>query len=230
VSLGRLLVSAAGLPVGVAAVMVTGGKSMTRDREFKRQVRTRMRLTGERYTVAQAEVERAPGAERRPPQDPERLDMTEAPQPTVSPFNWFSDRSRRAVVHSQNLAHLDGSESIRPVHLLQAISMVAGLGDQLLRTHAPTLPWPPPEAPGEDPAPAPGLEKHIPFSPEAKRSFELAYTSSIADDPDAQNVSTQHLLAGVLDLGDGEVLTMVRQAGADLPQLRAALPGAPTTI
>lgn len=92
---------------------------MTRGREFKRMVRARMRLAGERYTVAQAEVERAPGATRRQPPESERHDMTEAtPSAPTSPFAFFSDRSRRAVVHARNSAHREASETIRPVHLL----------------------------------------------------------------------------------------------------------------
>ena len=58
---------------------------------------------------------------------------------------------------------------------------------------------------------------HIPFSPGAKKSLELALRAAVALRSDS--ITTGHLLVGVLEEGQGRAVRVLGDAGVDVGQL-----------
>lgn len=193
---------------------------MTRGREFKRKVRARMRLTGERYTTALSVVRDASEAVRPEPQAPERQAMTAV----ADLFSRFTDRARVAVVKSENLARRDGSPTVEARHMLLGAIAAAGVGLEVLRSHGDVQSLI--DAALIDDADFAELP-HVPYSPESKKVIEHCLVVSLAAGDN--EIHTTHVLAALLDNQDDDVRRMLAACSVDLDLLRVELPAPDAT-
>lgn len=191
---------------------------MTSGGSFKRKVRARMRLTGERYTTALVALREASGALRPAPQQHERQAMQPSPR-IADLFRRFSDRSRVAIGKSENLARREGSPTVDARHLLLGAIAADGLGRRKLAEHGDVQPLI--DAASIDDAAVEQLP-HVPYSPASKKVLEQCLVVAVAAGDN--EILTTHVIAALLDNGDDEVRRMLTTCGVDLEQLRAELP------
>ena len=134
-------------------------------------------------------------------------------------FERFTDRARRVVVLAQDEArglkhHYIGTEHL----LLGLISEGEGVAAKALETmgikgeavRASVI-----EIIGEGEKP---VEGHIPFTPRAKRVFELSLREALQ--LGHNYIGTEHLLLGLLKEGEGVAAQVLTKQGADLAQVR----------
>ena len=134
-------------------------------------------------------------------------------------FERFTDRARRVVVLAQDEARGLKHNYIGTEHLLLGlISEGEGVAAKALETmeikgeavRASVI-----EIIGEGEKP---VEGHIPFTPRAKRVFELSQREAR---PLGHNyIGTEHLLLGLLKEGEGVAAQVLTKQGADLAQVR----------
>ena len=178
-----------------------------------------MRRTGERYTTAHAELLGASTAVRPLPQDTERPSMSQ-PSPRVADlFRRFDNAARDIIIKSENFARRDGSATVDPRHILLGVAGVEGLGSQALRVHGHVQPLI--DASVIDDA-AFAEQPHVPYSTASKKLLEQVLIEAIAETSNV--ISTQHVLAALMDAGGDEVRSTLEQLDVDMEALRLALP------
>ena len=79
----------------------------------------------------------------------------------------------------------------------------------------------PPEATGRYCAPGPRPSGHIPFTPAAKKILELTLREAVARQ-DSQ-IGVEHIALALTTIKQGLVPTILSEAGAPAPALRAAI-------
>lgn len=134
-------------------------------------------------------------------------------------FERFTDRARRVVVLAQDEARGLKHNYIGTEHLLlglitegegvaaKALETMGIKGDQV-RTNVIDI-----IGEGEKP-----VEGHIPFTPRAKRVFELSLREALQ--LGHNYIGTEHLLLGLLKEGEGVAAQVLTRLGADLAQVR----------
>ena len=134
-------------------------------------------------------------------------------------FERFTDRARRVVVRAQDEARGLKHNYIGTEHLLLGlISEGEGVAAKALETmgikgeavRASVI-----EIIGEGEKP---VEGHIPFTPRAKRVFELSLREALQ--LGHNYIGTEHLLLGLLKEGEGVAAQVLTKQGADLAQVR----------
>ena len=134
-------------------------------------------------------------------------------------FERFTDRARRVVVLAQDEARGLKHNYIGTEHLLLGlISEGEGVAAKALDTmeikgeavRASVI-----EIIGEGEKP---VEGHIPFTPRAKRVFELSLREALQ--LGHNYIGTEHLLLGLLKEGEGVAAQVLTKQGADLAQVR----------
>ena len=134
-------------------------------------------------------------------------------------FERFTDRARRVVVLAQDEARGLKHNYIGTQHLLLGlISEGEGVAAKALETmgikgeavRASVI-----EIIGEGEKP---VEGHIPFTPRAKRVFELSLREALQ--LGHNYIGTEHLLLGLLKEGEGVAAQVLTKQGADLAQVR----------
>ena len=134
-------------------------------------------------------------------------------------FERFTDRARRVVVLAQDEARGLKHNYIGTEHLLLGlISEGEGVAAKALETmeikgeavRASVI-----EIIGEGEKP---VEGHIPFTPRAKRVFELSLREALQ--LGHNYLGTEHLLLGLLKEGEGVAAQVLTKQGADLAQVR----------
>ena len=134
-------------------------------------------------------------------------------------FERFTDRARRVVVLAQDEARGLKHNYIGTEHLLLGlISEGEGVAAKALETmgikgeavRASVI-----EIIGEGEKP---VEGHIPFTPRAKRVFELSLREALQ--LGHNYIGTEHLLLGLLKEGEGVAAQVLTKQGADLSQVR----------
>lgn len=140
-------------------------------------------------------------------------------------FERFSDRARRVIVLSQEEARTLGHDHIGTEHLLLGLLEEAGgIASQALVGLGVTA-----EATrqllvaevGAKPSRAQQSSGHIPFSPRAKKSLELALRQSLR--LGSNYIGTEHLLLGLLNEGGGRAITLLGRQELDIGALRGAV-------
>jgi ATP-dependent Clp protease ATP-binding subunit ClpC len=135
-------------------------------------------------------------------------------------FEKFTDRARQVVVLSQEEARLLAHNYIGTEHVLLAVAgqgdgvtasvlAEAGLTRDAIRQEIETTI-------GRGAGPPSG---HVPFTPRAKKSLELALREAIKHD-DAP-ITPAHLLLGILRQGDCAAVQLITKMGHDPARLRA---------
>ena len=134
-------------------------------------------------------------------------------------FERFTDRARRVVVLAQDEARGLKHNYIGTEHLLLGlISEGEGVAAKALETmgikgeavRASVI-----EIIGEGEKP---VEGHLPFTPRAKRVFELSLREALQ--LGHNYIGTEHLLLGLLKEGEGVAAQVLTKQGADLAQVR----------
>jgi len=134
-------------------------------------------------------------------------------------FERFTDQSRRAIVLAQEEARQLNHDHIGTEHVLAGLLREQrGAAAQVLETSGVTL-----EAvreqilalagPGQDPP-----REHIPFTPRAKKGFELALREAARL---GRHIGTGHLLLGLIGQGDCAAVQVLGALGVDLEAFRA---------
>src|SRR5487761_38845 len=139
-----------------------------------------------------------------------------------SMFERFTNRARHVVVLSQEEARrlqhgYIGSEHV----LLGLLGEPGGLAFRALERFGMTL-----DSTREEVKAIVGtgevtLSGHIPFTPRAKKTLELALRE--AQQLHHKYVGTEHILLGVIRAGDGVGVQILKQHSSDLTQIRMAV-------
>ncbi len=133
-------------------------------------------------------------------------------------FELFTDQSRRAVVLAQEEARRLCHEHIGTEHMLAGLLReergaaaraleASGITLDAVRAQIVALTGPGQEPPGE----------HIPFTPRAKKGFELALREATGH---GRHIGTGHLLLGLIGQDDCAAAQVLGALGADLGALR----------
>ena len=134
-------------------------------------------------------------------------------------FERFTDRARRVVVLAQDEARGLKHNYIGAEHLLlglisegegEAAKALETMGIEGEAVRASVI-----EIVGEGEKP---VEGHIPFTPRAKRVFELSLREALQ--LGHNYIGTEHLLLGLLKEGEGVAAQVLTKQGADLAQVR----------
>ena len=134
-------------------------------------------------------------------------------------FERFTDQARRTVVRAQEEARGYDHNYVGTEHLLIGLRCEeagaaartlesAGITEGALRGTVETL-----VGRGSEPQPA-----HIPFTPQAKKSLELALRETL--ELGHNHIGTGHLLLGLISQQDSVAVRVLGELGADLEQLR----------
>jgi ATP-dependent Clp protease ATP-binding subunit ClpA len=134
-------------------------------------------------------------------------------------FERFSDRARRVVVLAQEEARMLEHNYIGTEHLLLGL-IREGEGTAAKTLHALDVDLAAVRQDvetivGRGQQPAPG---HIPFTPRAKRSLELALREMVQ--LGHTYIGTEHLLLGLIREGSGVAAQVLRQRGVELNTVR----------
>lgn len=135
-------------------------------------------------------------------------------------FERFTSQARRVVALAQEEAGMLGHHYIGTEHILLALVRedsglaaralgALGITQEAARRQAGEI-----TGPGE-PGPQRG---HIPFTPEAKKTLELALREAIA--LGHISVGPEHILLGLVRVGDGPATLMLSGLGADPNRVR----------
>jgi len=139
-------------------------------------------------------------------------------------FERFTDRARSVVVLAQEESRLLGHNHIGTEHLLlgllaeregvaaralESLGVTLDAARQLVR-----------EIVGPDSEAARG---HIPFTPRAKKILELSLREALS--LGSEVISTEHLLLGLIDEGDGVGAQILERLGAQNTKVRKAVIG-----
>lgn len=166
---------------------------MTRDRDFKKVVRTRMSRTGERYSAARAQLSRG-GAKR------------------YSFENLRAD-AKLALARADANAHAEGAACIRTDHLLLGI-LEARPGHEGIPLRLRTMESAVRQVIGrldavvESPDPAGGI------STQAREALAAAFVE--ARSRASREVGTEHLLRGILAVPDSRGARAISELNADI--------------
>jgi ATP-dependent Clp protease ATP-binding subunit ClpC len=134
-------------------------------------------------------------------------------------FERFTDQAHRAVVFAQEEARQLNHDHVGTEHVLAALLREdRGAAAQVLEASGVTL-----DAvreriealAGHGQAPPRG---HIPFTPRAKKGFELALREAVRL---GRNIGTGHLLLGLIGQGDCVAVQVLGALGVDLQAFRA---------
>jgi ATP-dependent Clp protease ATP-binding subunit ClpC len=134
-------------------------------------------------------------------------------------FERFTDQAHRAVVFAQEEARQLNHDHVGTEHVLAGLLREdRGAAAQVLEASGVTL-----DAvreriealAGHGQAPPRG---HIPFTPRAKKGFELALREAVRL---GRNIGTGHLLLGLIGQGDCLAVQVLGALGVDLEALRA---------
>ena len=134
-------------------------------------------------------------------------------------FERFTDQSRRAIVLAQEEARQLNHDHIGTEHVLAGLLREQrGAAARVLEASGVTL-----EAvrerivalagPGQEPP-----REHIPFTPRAKKGFELALREACRP---GRHIGTGHLLLGLIGQGDCVAVQVLGALGVDLQAFRA---------
>jgi ATP-dependent Clp protease ATP-binding subunit ClpC len=139
-------------------------------------------------------------------------------------FEGFTDQSRRAVVLAQEEARRLGHDHIGTEHVLAGLLReergaaaaaldAAGVTLDAVRGQIVAL-----TGPGQGPP-----RGHIPFTPRAKKGFELALQETTLPEATGPggHIGTGHLLLGLIEQDDCVGVQVLGALGADLGALRA---------
>ncbi|GAA4581364.1 Clp protease N-terminal domain-containing protein [Planotetraspora phitsanulokensis] len=134
------------------------------------------------------------------------------PADDLKTFARYNDGARRAVVGSQEVARQARHDRIGPEHILLAllnepqspaariVDVLSGSSDAVRESLAGTLP------PGES-----ALVGHIPFAAQSVKALELTGREALR--LGHEHVGTEHLLLGVLSVGESPAVAVLEQAG-----------------
>jgi ATP-dependent Clp protease ATP-binding subunit ClpC len=191
---------------------------MSRDKDFKRLVRRRMRKTGESYTAARAHLVRVKARARR-------TSATPSGGSAMQPFEYFTEPAKQALTTAQGEAEIARSGYIGTDHLLVALSanpdsvagrLLTGLGIQDASIRAALDRMPPEQEPQPD----------APLGPTevAKRAIEFAFTEARRSGGSGA-VGTGQLLVGIAIEGSGAGARALSELGVTQERVRAAAAG-----
>jgi hypothetical protein len=135
-------------------------------------------------------------------------------------FARYDDAARQTLVGAQQLAVQAGHDHIGPEHLILTMLRDVSSGTRALTAVAPyetvvaelTARFPSTGAPGTGP---------VPFSAQGKKALELGHREALR--LGHEHIGTEHLLLGVLELGEGDVYAVLTGAGATKDSVLAAL-------
>ncbi|BCJ73559.1 hypothetical protein CS0771_31030 [Catellatospora sp. IY07-71] len=135
-------------------------------------------------------------------------------------FARYDDGARQTLVGAQQLAMQAGHDHIGPEHLILTMLRDTSRGSAALSAVAPyqtvvaglTTRFPSTGTPTAGP---------VPFSAQGKKALELAHRESLR--LGHEHIGTEHLLLGVLELGEGDVVALLTSAGATKAGVEAAL-------
>ena len=149
-------------------------------------------------------------------------------------FERFTNRARHVVVLAQEEARQLQHNYIGTEHvLLGLLGETGGVAFRALQGFGITLDGAREEVRamiglGQNPA----MAGHIPFTPRAKKTLELALREALQLHHDY--IGTEHILLGLIREGDGVAAQLLRQHSADLMPIRAAVldlvPAMPTEM
>ena len=187
---------------------------MTRERDFKRLVRARMRRTGESYSTARGQLRRR-GVPPSPAVDGGRA---------MYPFERFTEHAKKVLTLAQEEAYKLGHGHIGTEHLLLGLLQEGeGLGARALaalgvtiRAVQPLVEEVVPPAPDEERPP-----RQIIPTTRTKKVIDLAFQA--AEEQGQQSVGTEHLLLAVVTEGEGLGAIVLRNLGASKETVRQAI-------
>jgi ATP-dependent Clp protease ATP-binding subunit ClpC len=133
-------------------------------------------------------------------------------------FQRFTDRARRVVVQAQEEARALGHSYIGTEHILLALTRqggVAGKALEALGIGTEAVRQGVEEAVGRGEL---AMTGHIPFTPPAKNVLEHALRESRL--LGHTYIGTEHILLGLLSVGEGEAGRVLTGLGADLNEVR----------
>jgi ATP-dependent Clp protease ATP-binding subunit ClpC len=137
-------------------------------------------------------------------------------------FERFSDQARRVVVLAQEEARMLSHDSIGTEHILLglmregegvAAQVLESLGLDLAAVRQQVG-----EIVGQGKR-GEGTQGHIPFTARAKKVLELSLREALQLGDN--HIGTEHILLGLLRLGDGTAAQVLVRLGADLNRVRA---------
>ncbi len=142
------------------------------------------------------------------------------PEADMKMFARYDDAARKTLVGAQQLAMQAGHDHIGPEHLILTMLSDTSRGSAALTAVAPyeavvaglTKRFPSTGMPSAGP---------VPFSAQGKKALELAHRESLR--LGHEHIGTEHLVLGVLELGEGEVVALLTEAGATKAGVEAAL-------
>ncbi|MEV4411249.1 Clp protease N-terminal domain-containing protein [Catellatospora sp. NPDC049609] len=137
-------------------------------------------------------------------------------------FARYDDAARQAVVGAQQLAAQAGHGNIGPEHLVLAMLRETSTGTQALMAVAPyeTVVA---ELTRRFPSTGAAATGPVPFSAHGKKALELAHRASLR--LGHEHIGTEHLLLGVLELGEGDTVAILTGAGVTKEGVEAAAAG-----
>lgn len=137
-------------------------------------------------------------------------------------FERFTDRARRVIVLAQEEARGLKHNYIGTEHLLLGLihegDGVAAKAMEMSGIKLDAVRGAVVDLIGEGDKP---VEGHIPFTPRAKRVFELSFREALQ--LGHNYIGTEHLLLGLLKEGDGVAAQVLHKLGADLPKIRKSV-------
>jgi ATP-dependent Clp protease ATP-binding subunit ClpA len=185
--------------------------ALTRDRSFKKVVRARMRMTGESYTAARAQVERS-----APPSRPVNRGGS-----GMYPFERFTERARTVLTFAQQEAEAARHSYIGTEHLLLGLLREeGGLACIALNALGVEL-GPAREAISAALTGARHVIGQIVPTSRVKKVIELAFEDAVRTGHNY--VGTEHLLLGVLLEGHGVAAKVLDDMGVTLESARAEI-------
>ncbi|GHJ47203.1 hypothetical protein Cs7R123_45450 [Catellatospora sp. TT07R-123] len=137
-------------------------------------------------------------------------------------FARYDDAARQTMVQAQEIARLAGHEHIGPEHILLALLSVPGTPAAAAVADAGTTPQAVAAAvAARFPSTGQQTAGPVPFSGAAKKTLELGHREALRLGHD--HIGTEHLLLGVLALGEGDVVALLHGAGVTAEQTEASV-------